>query len=73
MKGKLIVIGLWVPAILVTTTFAQQNPRLEKVKTGLDSLKSLEAPVFAPKSFAKAEEKTAAAELTVTQQKSDKV
>jgi OmpA-OmpF porin, OOP family len=73
MKGKFIVIGFGVLGVLIGSLSAQQNPRLDKTKAALDSLAKLEAPVFAPKSYAKAEERTTAAELTVKQEKSDKV
>lgn len=73
MKGKFIAVMMMALMMLAGSMSAQQNPRLDKAKASMDSLVALEGPVFAPKSFAKALEKMAAAELTVKQEKSDKV
>lgn len=73
MKGKGIVIGVLALTAAVGALSAQQHPRLDRVKAALDSLSVVEAPVFAPKSYVKAREKTVAAEQTVNMAKSDKV
>ncbi|MDD4052156.1 MAG: hypothetical protein PHR28_09705, partial [candidate division Zixibacteria bacterium] len=73
MKGKSIVVGILMLVALVGSLSAQQNPRFDKAKASMDSLVALEGPVFAPKTFAKALEKMAAAELNLKREKSDKV